>query len=58
MWTTEPVDYRNANTRHLVKNTATGGYLSLNHQGGGALHFNTKEEAQEVADLLSMSNVR
>ena len=58
MWTTEPVNDRDPATRHLVKHKASGGYLTLNGQGGGALHFRTKEEAEEVADLLNLSDVR
>ena len=53
MWHPMPVDETNPNGRWLVHDRKTDGYLSSNGTSGGALHFESEEEAFDVAELLN-----
>jgi hypothetical protein len=43
---------------YMIANTRAGGFVALNCEGGGALHFTVKSEAEAVCDLLNDSDTK
>ena len=58
VWALEELKGYAGGIRFAIKNVITGGYLSDNAVGGGAVHFLSQRECEIVVDALNTAETR